>query len=142
MRKVLVVLALFATGCGKETARVPFTSEGIQSTTANLSAGEVAFWTDIDLEHKGEAALTYDVELVQNGKTVATTTCDPLARPSVRTGWVETHLDDSHSRRGSGKMACEAKLPSGGPTKINVKLLFSRRPEEMTLRKADLVLKQ
>jgi hypothetical protein len=61
---------------------------------------------------------------------------------SAKINWLETNIGSSHSRRGSGKMACEAKLAKGGPTTVNAKLAFAQKPGEATLRKADLVVKQ
>jgi hypothetical protein len=61
---------------------------------------------------------------------------------SVKTGWVETNIGNSHSRRGNGKMACQATLPAGGPTIINVKLAFSKKPVTVTIKKADLAVRQ
>lgn len=129
-------------GCGKEAGRVPFGAEGAQSSAMSLNAGDVAFWTDIDVDYEGDGTLAYAVDLVQDGASVAKATCDPLAKHSVRTGWVETNFGNSHSRKGSGKMACDVKLAKGGPTTVNVKLAFGQKPTKVTLRKADLVVKQ
>jgi hypothetical protein len=140
---VCAVIALAVSSCcGKEAGRVPFAGEGASDITMNLTAGEVAFWTDIDIEYKGDAALQYDVELVQSGSTVATVACDPLAELNVKMSWVETNLGDEHTRRGSGKMHCTATLASGGSTTVRAKLAFSRRPTSVRLTKADLVVKQ
>ena len=107
-----------------------------------LSAGEVAFWTDINLEYEGDAALAYQVELDQGGAKVASATCNPLARLSVKESWIETNLGASHSRRGNGKLGCSVTLTAGGPTTVKATLAFSRKPALVTLRKADLVVKQ
>jgi len=139
---LLAFASLALLSCGKEVGRVPFSGEGTASITAPLAAGEVAFWTDIDLAYDGSATLDYTVELSQAGATVATATCDPLARLSVREAWVETNLGGSHSRRGQGKMSCSARLPAAGATTVKATLAFSHRPLTATLRKADLVLRQ
>jgi len=142
-RIVLLVLTSSALlSCGKELGRVPFTSVGTATATAPLAAGEVAFWTDIDLEYEGDAALAYEVELSQGGAPVAKATCDPLARLSVKESWVETNLGASHSRHGTGKLGCSVTLAAGGPTTVKATLAFSRKPATVTLRKADLVVKQ
>lgn len=39
-------------------------------------------------------------------------------------------------------MACEATLPTGGPTAIEATLAFETKPAKLTLTRADLVLKQ
>jgi hypothetical protein len=142
-RRLLLALASLALlSCGKEVGRVPFTSVGVASATAPVGAGDVTFWTDIDMEYEGDAALAYRIELSQRGTKVASATCDPLGHLPVKTSWVETNLGSSHSRRGMGEMSCKATLPAGGPTLVQVTLGFSRRPASVTLRKADLVLRQ
>ena len=75
-------------------------------------------------------------------KVVANATCDPLAHLSVKTGWVQTSGGGSTSKRGMGKMSCSASLPAGGATNVKVKLAFASKPASLTLRRADLVLKQ
>lgn len=139
---VLIPFAALLCACGSEVGRVPLTAEGSAAIQAPLKAGEVSFWTDIDIEYEGDATLTYDVTLEQGGKSVAKTTCDPLARLSTRMKWLEKNVGDSHSRSGLGKMACTATVPAAGPTSAKVTLAFGRKPKAVTLKKADLVLKQ
>jgi hypothetical protein len=134
--------AFLLCACGTEVGRVPLTSEGTGTFTGDLKAGEVSFWTDIDIEYEGDAALTYDVTLEQGGKSVGKTTCNPLARLSTRVSWVETNIGSKHSRRGKGKMDCSATVPAAGPTTAKVTLKFGAKPEAVNLKKADLVLKQ
>lgn len=121
---------------------MPLSGEGSGTASANLKAGEVAIWTDIDIEYEGDAALTYDVALEQGGKPVAKTTCDPLARLSTRVSWVETNIGSKHSRRGMGKLACTATVPAAGQTTAKVTLKLGARPTSINIKKADLVLKQ
>lgn len=138
----LLVLAATAAGCGKEAGRVPFATEGVGSATVELAAGEVSFWTDLDVEYAGDASLAYTVTLSQGGAPVATAVCNPLGHLSVKMGWVETNVNGARSRKGNGKMGCSAKLASGGPTTVDATLAFAQRPTSLTLNKADLVLKQ
>jgi len=145
VRQVFVVIAacLAANGCcGKETGRVSFTAPGTSSSSAVLEAGQVDFWTDIDIEWEGPASLQYQVELEQAGTVVASTSCDPLAQLSVKTGWVETNLGSSHTRKGNGKMDCSVNLPKAGPTTVRATLVFTSKPTSLVLTKADLVVKQ
>ena len=136
----IVLLALAGSAllsCGKELGRVPFTSVGMATATVPLAAGEVAFWTDIDLEYEGDASLAYQVELSQGGASVGSTTCDPLARLSVRESWSETNLGGSHSRHGTGKLGCSVTLAAGGPTTVKAHaglLAASRRPSRCARR--------
>lgn len=144
MRKhlILFLAVLACAACGSEKGRVAFTGEGASEATVDLKDADVAFWTDIDLEWQGTAELGYDVELVQGGTTVGKTTCNPLGHLSVKTSWTETNLGSAHSRHGMGKMDCTVSLPKGGATTVRAKLAFSEKRGTITLRKADLVLKQ
>jgi hypothetical protein len=139
---VLAGLLAFAPACGKEVGRVPFTGEGTASATVALKAGEVSFWTDIDIEYNGDASLTYEVELTQGGAKVGSATCNALGQHPAKMSWLETNVGDSHTRRGFGKMTCAATVGSGGPTVVTVKLAFDKRPVTVPLKKADLSVKQ
>lgn len=134
----LVLLA----GCGKEAGRVPLAGEGTAAATITLEAGDVDFWTDLAIEYQGDPSLQYRIELEQGGAAVATATCNPLGRISVKSMWTETNLGSSHSRHGTGKMSCSAKLAKGGPTTVKATLAFSTKPASVALTKADLVVKQ
>lgn len=139
---VVLGFAILTCGCGKEAGRVPFAAEGKADSTMTLSSGDVSFWTDLDIDHQGDAGLHYNVELLQGGAVVATTTCNPLGSMSVKTSWVETNLGDHHTRSGNGKMACSVKLPAGGATVVRAQLAFSKKPPTLTLKKADLAVRQ
>ena len=135
--------ALFSlSACGKEVGRIPFTGEATNRTALQLSAGNVAFWTDLDVEYEAGAALAYTIALEQGGRTVATATCDPLGQMSVQIGWVRSQRGTPHSRSGNGKMTCSATLTSGGPTTVEAVLAFTGKPSVFTLKRADLVIKQ
>ncbi len=138
---LVVVLLLTLAACGKEVGRVPFSAAGSGSATVTLAAGDVSFWTDIDVEYEGSAAMGYEVVLEQGGKSVATASCNPLGSMNVKVGWVETNLGSSHSRSGSGKLGCTARVPAAGATDVKVTLAITR-PSTFTLKKADLVVKQ
>jgi hypothetical protein len=138
----LGAVALLLAGCSQEAGRLPFSGEGSASKTIDLKAGEVDFWTDLDLDYHGIASLNYDLKLSQGGKQVAFTFCDPLGKLPVKLGWVETSSGDESSRRGKGKMACAVVLPAGGPTLVAATLAFGAKPTQVTLKKADLVVKQ
>src|SRR5687768_9513882 len=108
MVSTVAAFTLLLVGCGKEAGRVPFAAEDTKSVTMPLEAGEVAFWTDLDVKHEGAAALTYRVDLLQGGSVVASAECQALGPMSMKVGWVETTFGASHSRSGNGKMACQA----------------------------------
>jgi hypothetical protein len=128
--------------CGKEVGRIPFRDEGSANAAMHLQAGAVSFWSDLDIRYEGDAALAYAVELVRDGSVVASATCNPLGHMSVKLGWVETNWDGRHSRRGTGKMSCGARVPNAGATTVRARLAFSSRPATLTLTRADLVVKQ
>ncbi|HEY0462702.1 MAG TPA: hypothetical protein VGC79_00765 [Polyangiaceae bacterium] len=136
----LLVLPLVA--CGRRVGSVPFSSEGTKSTTLPLAAGNVAFWTDLDLAYEGPATLSYQIELRQGGRSVATASCDPLGKKSVELGWINFERAAFRSQRGQGKMLCSATLAKAGPTVAQAALTFGVHPLTASIQRADLVLKQ
>ena len=139
---LLLSFLLAVSACGKEVGRVRLPGEGSGAVELALDAGEIAFWTDLSIEYEGDASLEYRIDVFQNGSSVGKTVCNPLGRLSVKTGWVETNVGSSHTRRGMGNMSCELRLPSAGPTVVKTTLVFGKKPPTTTLRKADLVVKQ
>lgn len=139
---VAVLSACLLMGCGKEVGRVPFTGEGTKAVTMPLQAGDVAFWTDIDVKYEGDAELRYRVDLLQGGSGVATAECQALGPITMKVLWVETQFGASRSRSGNGRMTCSAQLARSGPTVVQTTLDFTTRPISVTLNKADLVVKQ
>ena len=138
----IALLALSIAACGRQVGSVPFSDEGTKSATLPLTAGSVAFWTDLDVAYEGSGTLSYRIELSQAGRTVATTTCDPLGKMSVQLGWLDIQRGASHSSSGHGKMLCGATLAKGGPTLVQATLAFGVRPLTATIKQADLVVKQ
>lgn len=136
------LLALPLVACGRQVGSVPFSSEGTKSTTLSLAAGSVAFWTDLDLAYEGPATLSYQIELLQAGRRVATASCDPLGKKTVELGWVNIEHDAFRSQRGHGKMLCEATLPKAGSTVVQAALAFGVQPPSATIKRADLIVKQ
>jgi hypothetical protein len=141
-RLAALAIALALIGCGKEVGRVPFSQEGTGTVATALAAGDVALWSDLDVEYTGSGQLLYDVLLEQGGRPVGSATCDPLGQMPVKMSWVETNLGDSHSRRGRGKMTCKVQLAAGGATTVRARLRWVTRPRTLSLTRADLVIKQ
>jgi hypothetical protein len=135
-----VVMSL--AGCGKEVGRLPFSGEATAAPTLQLAAGDVGFWTDLDLKYEGPAALEYHIDLQQGGASVGSAVCDPLGQLNVKLKWVETHLGTASKVSGTGKMACSATLAKAGPTTVQTTLAFTTRPATFALMKADLIVKQ
>ena len=142
---MVVMLATFAWVLppdGNEVGRIPFTSTGTATSTLPLDAGEVSFWTDLDIRYAGDPPLTYQVDLVQGGRHVATASCDPLGHKSTTIGWLSMSDGVSHLERGRGKMLCTASVPVSGPTTIQATLLLEPDGNAVTLKKADLAIRQ
>lgn len=137
-----LVAMLALTGCGKEAGRVAFANAGANESPMTLAAGEVSFWTDIDVAYEGDATLEYTIDLQQSGASIGKVVCNPLGHMSVKTGWVEKNLGSSHSRSGNGKMDCKVTVAKAGPTTVKATLAFGQKPAKLTLSKADLVVKQ
>ncbi len=127
---------------GEEVGRLAFTGPGTTSSTLLLNAGEVSFWTDVDIRYEGASPLAYHVDLSQGGSQVATASCDPLASKSVELSWLKTFDGVTHLERGRGKMGCTATLPASGPTTIAATLLLDSHGSPVTLKKADLAIRQ
>ena len=128
--------------CGKEVGRMSFSSEDTKRVELPLRAGEVAFWTDLDLKYAGPAELDYRIDLVQGGRAVASAVCDPLGPKGTQLNWFELDRRDQHVRSGRGEMLCRASLTKGGPTTVEASLAFRTKPRAFRFDKADLVLKQ
>jgi hypothetical protein len=140
---LLAACALLALpACSKEVGRVSFSSEDTKRVELPLRAGEVAFWTDLDLKYEGPAELDYRVDFVQGGRPVASAVCDPLGPMSTQIGWFELDRGGQHARSGKGKMLCRVALAKGGATTVEASLAFRTKPSAFRFDKADLVLKQ
>jgi hypothetical protein len=140
------MLALFSCfrlkSCGTEVGRLAFAAPGMSSSTLPLKAGDVSFWTDLDVHYEGAPPLVYQVDLAQGGRNVASAFCDPLGRKDIDTGWLSLYDGPSHTERGRGKMHCTVKLAAAGPTTIQATLLVDPPSSAVTLTKADLVIRQ
>jgi hypothetical protein len=141
-KQCLLIAALLLPGCAKEVGRVPFAGEGSSGTFATLEAGQVDFWTDVNIEYDGSAELDYRVALYQGGKPVATAVCNPLDQLRTKLLWLESDRGSTHSRSGKARMSCSATLPKAGPTRVDATLAFGTAPTRAVIAKADLVVKQ
>jgi hypothetical protein len=138
--RLLLGVALFAAGCGKEIGRIDFSEPGRRSITVSLDASEeVAFWTKLDVEFQGPTRLSYGIVLRQDGQEVARADCDALD-VSVTVMSKTITINDQTSISYDGKMRCSAKVPSSGPTEIEA--MFDASPAPMRLTSADLLIKQ
>ena len=131
----LAVMAL--AGCGTEVGRVPLSGEGSGTGKAKLQAGEVVFWTDLDVDYEGDLGAAYDVKLTLGGHTLSAS-CDPFD-VNVKTKAVTTSFNGKHSKRYNGKMKCSVTAPSAGEATIETTFKAGGPAQ---FRKADLVIKQ
>ena len=60
----------------------------------------------------------------------------------MKSSWTETNFGTTHSRHGSGRIECSANAPATGPTTVKATLAWVKKPTTVTLRKADLVIKE
>jgi len=137
-----VLAAVVLVGCGKEVGKVAMTAPGSGDASVSLSSGqELALWTALDAEWNGSFAPSYAVELRDaSGKTVASTTCNPM-NPSVKTSSVETTLGAHHMRRYHGKMRCGLTAPSAGTFTVHATLTFGAPPPGLAVKDMSLILK-
>jgi hypothetical protein len=137
----ILLLALSATGCGKELGRVPLHDEGTGDTKVTLKGGkDVALWTKLDVAYAGNFAASYTVELVDGSSTVDTAVCNPLD-VSTRLSAVETNIGSERSVRYEGKMRCKLTPPKDGTYTIRTKLAFPAKPAKLDVKDISLIVK-
>jgi hypothetical protein len=137
------IALLAAASCSMTTVGVipmrgPFAGE----TTVQLDADkDVRFWADFDGLYDTRDTARYDVQLIQEGKIVATAVCDPIvAHDNVRVcttrGWFGG-VNENHCR-----MRCRARVPKSGPTLVRASLTTCCAPKFTTVFAADLTIQQ
>src|SRR6185295_1615507 len=78
-RLTMLLLLAACASCGTVRGVIPLAGAGAGETTVALDAGaEVRFWTDFTAAYEGPATVSYDVRLFQDGRAVASATCEPL----------------------------------------------------------------
>jgi hypothetical protein len=137
MRKLSIVGLLVLCGCGTEVGRVPLSGAGQAEAKMTLKAGEVSFWTDLDVDYVGELSAAYSVTVTLGAETLHAD-CNPLD-VNVKTNSLVTSFNDKHSKRYRGKMRCNVNVPNAGEAIVNADLAASGSAE---FRKADLIVKQ
>jgi hypothetical protein len=122
--------------CGTTLGVIPFSAGGRAETSVVLDAGtDVRFWTDLRAERPKALSVEYDIELVQDGVTVAGARCDPHVLGPSRLCWVRT------DQRINCRMQCSARVSKTGPTLVRATLYVGGRPAG-NLGRADLIVKQ
>ena len=144
-RSIIFAVAITAiislVGCGTRVGRIPCSKPGSASTVVTAKAGEMVFWSDLDIAWDGNFQPRYDITVTQVGKVVGTVTCDPLD-VHVRLHSKRTNWGAHHTASQEGKMSCRVTLPASGPTKIKASLRYLARPKKLTVHRLDLVIKQ
>jgi hypothetical protein len=145
-RSSLATVALAASalfGCAMTTIGVVQFGNGRESSsTMQLQAGaDVRFWADFDGMYDWRDSAQYDVQLIQDGQVVATTTCDPIVihdstRVCTRLGWFGG-VYKSHCR-----MRCRARVPRTGLTVVRARLSTCCAPKFTRVYAADLTIQQ
>jgi hypothetical protein len=138
---MLAAFAVISPPLGKELGRIRFAGPGSGSATLPLAAGEVAFWTDLDIHYEAVPPLAYQVDLSQAGRQVASASCEPLGSKSVTLGWLSTFDGVTHLERGRGRMSCTASVPTSAATTIQATLELEPQ-SNVALKRADLVIRQ
>src|SRR5688572_28656298 len=93
-----LLIPLLAIGCGKEVGRIAFSAPGNATTIATLDGSkDVDFWTELDVEWKGDIVLTYHIDLEQEGQLVSRVVCGALD-VSTELMSVATDIGSKHAR--------------------------------------------
>jgi hypothetical protein len=94
---------------------------GVSATQVMIDArSDVRFWTDLDGLYDSGINARYDIDLLQDDKVVASTTCDPIAlhdnvRVCTMHGWF-SGVYRTHCR-----MRCRATVPRSGLTLVRAR---------------------
>jgi hypothetical protein len=124
-------------GCGTRLGVIPFSAAGRGQASMVLDArSDVRFWTDFRATHPRNLSVEYDVELIQDGVTVAGARCDPAVRGASRVCWVRT------DQRINCQMQCSVRISKTGPTLVRATLYIGGDPLAQQLERADLIVKQ
>ena len=143
MRRLLaVVLGLCGlASCGTTVGVIPFSAPGRRTISVMLDAGsDVRFWTEFDATYGGAMAIEYDVELEQDGSTVAGTVCRARDLGMNKVCTIRIEAGDTHEIH--CRMGCLAHVPKTGPTLVQATLYLGGRPVALHLERANLIVKQ
>jgi hypothetical protein len=147
---LFALLAVATGGCapsGKELARLSFQkapaeNAGPETRSASLdlkSGEEVAFWCEIDADHRNDLQMRFSVEVMAGEERVGNFELDPC-NASTTLDHTTTTLIDEKSESWIGKMDVFKAKASG---KYTFKVAFDAYYEDITeLRKADLVIRK
>ncbi|MGZ4048472.1 MAG: hypothetical protein ACXVPU_15515 [Bacteroidia bacterium] len=130
----------------KEVARIPVNTisdidhPDWKITSLDLKAGEkLWFWTDMDIEYKGNPELTYQIQLIKNADTLGYIEFHPFDK-KITLGEIKTTLFGKTKWSFKGSMDF-LKIKENGKYTFRA-ILASSQNQSVKLNKADLVLKK
>jgi len=146
MKKVyLLVCGLFLLSlvwCAKVVTVIPVWEWKVNSVTTYLDANKpVQFWVALDVTEYWDFDLNYDIELLQNGKSIGKTYCNALDIGTF-INLVETNINDKHNIKYLWKMRCDLMVPEASETTVNIKYEILWNTDKNELRSYDIVIKQ
>ena len=138
---LFVLLAVAVVSCGTTLGAVQLTKPGRAMTVVTLDADrDVRFWSDIDATYAGRLGARYDIELAQDGASVARAVCDAFHFGGSKMCTVNILVGST--RRTSCWMHCWARVPKSGPTEVRASLTFYGSDGGVQLNHASLIIKQ
>jgi hypothetical protein len=140
-RLLALVLALSGVAsCGTTVGTIPFPATGRASTVVTLDAGrDVRFWTDFAARFSGSVHVEYEIELVQDGVPVASTSCTPLEYSSKV---CIIRIETGYRHYARCRMNCVVRVPKSGPTEVRAALYLDGQREGVEFDRGDLIIKQ
>jgi len=150
MKKLVLLLPVLLLGCSaltsEEIARLEINKI---STQGNFTAKEamldlkkdeeIAFWSDMDMEYKGDVKLQFKIKIFKSTTKVAQFEIDPTKK-NITVGEVKTNVMDKTKWRFSGKNH-DLTIEEDGTYRITSILVASENPS-LKITKAELVIKK
>ena len=137
------LLVAILAGCSMTTVGViPLGGVGVGATEVMIDArSEVRFWTELDGLYDDGSGARYDIDLLQDDRIVASTTCDPIVghdngRVCTVRGWFGG-VHKTHCR-----MRCRATVPRSGLTIVRARFWLPALPTPPRIDSAGLTIEQ
>ena len=153
MRPIAVIFLLIASifpSCealiGKEIGRLPVNALStddhsvVKEVDLDLKSGnEIAFWSDMDLSYTQPLELRWQIQVLLNSTVIHEMELDPL-ETNVTVGSRKTQIIDDMNWSYIGKNG-KLTIPEDGHYTFKARLI-AKEDHMLTLRKAELVIKQ
>ena len=123
-----IALSAAFTACVNAIASIPLTADGQtgQATLVLSDDSDLWFRPSIDADYDGDWTLHYFIDVIQNNRIVAQTTC-----------WMSPVVHHPKESNG-GLKGCHVHLWSGGRTLVKARFEIGIEPNWIRLRHADL----